>query len=149
MTMAEPLPFWHHHIGISVPDINASITWYWKILGFEVVRRYSMPSIPAEVAMLGNGPLHIELFKLEDAAPLPADRRIPNLDLRTHGTKHFSFAVDDAKRFAEQLARRGADIVWVKSFAQGTNVFIRDNSGNLIEFVEKPRAAARLARLPS
>ena len=26
--------FWHHHVGISVPDIAASIAWYGDVLGF-------------------------------------------------------------------------------------------------------------------
>jgi catechol 2,3-dioxygenase-like lactoylglutathione lyase family enzyme len=50
-----------------------------------------------------------------------------------------SFAVDNVREFAEELRRRGADIVWVKEMKHGSNIFIRDNAGNLIEFVQGPR----------
>jgi methylmalonyl-CoA/ethylmalonyl-CoA epimerase len=134
--MTAPLEFWHHHGGVSVPDLEAAITWYRDVLGFEVEKRFPIPAIPAEVAMLKNGPLHIELFQVPGAKPLPEERRTPDSDLHTHGNKHVSFAVADVRPFAEELRRRGADIVWVREMAHGSNIFIRDNSGNLIEFVQ-------------
>src|ERR1700722_16294113 len=79
--------FWHHHGGISVPDLDASITWYRNVLGFEVARRFPIPTIPADVAVLKNGPLHIELFQVAAARPLPAERREPDTDVYTHGNK--------------------------------------------------------------
>jgi methylmalonyl-CoA/ethylmalonyl-CoA epimerase len=131
------LEFWHHHVGVSVPDINASIAWYRDTLGFVLERRYVAESIPATIAVLKNGPMHVELFELSDAKPLPDERREPNQDLRTHGNKHVAFAVADVRLFAAELKQRGADIVWVKDFKFGSNAFIRDNAGNLIEFVQK------------
>jgi catechol 2,3-dioxygenase-like lactoylglutathione lyase family enzyme len=137
--MSDTLEFWHHHGGISVPDLEASIAWYRDVLGFKVAKRFPIPTIPAEVAMLQNGPLHIELFYVPGAKPLPEERRVPDTDLLTHGNKHVSFAVRDVRPFADELRRRGADIVWVREMPHGSNIFIRDNSGNLIEFVQEPR----------
>src|SRR5450631_3606966 len=137
--MNKTLEFWHHHGGVSVPDLEASIRWYRDMLGFELERRFAIPSIPAEVAMLRNGPLHMELFHVPGAKPLPEERRTPDTDVYTHGNKHVSFAVEDVRPFAEELRRRGADIVWVREMAHGSNIFIRDNSGNLIEFVQEKR----------
>ncbi len=130
------LKFWHHHIGVSVPNIDESITWYRDVLDFKLERRYYVESIPGTIAMMRNGPLYVELFELADANQLPSDRREPNLDLRTHGNKHVSFAVENVRFLADELQRRGADIVWVKEFKFGSNAFIRDNAGNLIEFVQ-------------
>ena len=135
----QALEFWHHHVGISVPDMDASIDWYQRVLGFTLERRYHVDSIPGEIAVLRNGPLHIELFHLAHAMALPDERREPNTDLCTHGNKHVAFAVADLAAFAAELQQRGADIVWVKQFAFGANAFIRDNVGNLIEFVQKDR----------
>ncbi len=137
--MTNTLEFWHHHAGVSVPDLDASIEWYRDVLGFEVEKRFTIPTIPAEVAMLKSGPLHIELFHVPGAKPLPEDRRTPDTDVHTHGNKHVSFAVEDVRPFAEELRRRGADIVWVREMAHGSNIFIRDNSGNLIEFVQETK----------
>jgi methylmalonyl-CoA/ethylmalonyl-CoA epimerase len=139
--MGTRLEFWHHHGGLSVPDLEASIAWWRAVLGFEVVKRFPIPAIAAKVAMLRNGPLHIELFEVAGAKPLPEERRQPDSDLQTHGNKHTSFAVHSVREFAAELERRGADIVWVKEMPHGANLFIRDNAGNLIEFVQEPQPA--------
>jgi hypothetical protein len=49
--------------------------------------------------------------------------------------------------FAEELKRRGADIVWVKEMKHGSNIFIRDNAGNLIEFVQSSKPTATVSKL--
>jgi methylmalonyl-CoA/ethylmalonyl-CoA epimerase len=134
------LDFWHHHVGVSVPDLEASVDWYRRVLGFVPVRRLRIESIPADVAILKHGAMHIELFQAAGAKPLPAERREPDSDVRTHGNKHIAFAVADVEPFAAELRRRGADVVWVKHFEHGgANIFIRDNAGNLIEFLQAPQ----------
>jgi methylmalonyl-CoA/ethylmalonyl-CoA epimerase len=133
------LEFWHHHAGISVPDLDRAIEWYNTVLGFEVEARFPIDVIPAKVVMLKNGPLHIELFEVPGAVPASAERGIPERDLYTHGNKHVSFAVESVKQLAEELRRRGADIVWVREMEQGANLFMRDLYGNLIEFIQGRR----------
>jgi methylmalonyl-CoA/ethylmalonyl-CoA epimerase len=128
----------HHHGGISVPDLEASIRWYAEVLDFEVEQRLEIPAIPAKVAMLRRGDLRLELFEVPGAQPLPEERRHPNLDLRTHGNKHLAFAIKDIDSAERELRSRGADIVWVRRFEFGANIFLRDNSGNLIELVLQP-----------
>jgi len=142
------MEFWYHHGGISVPDLDGAIAWWHDVLGFAVERRFPIPSIPAQVAILKNGPLNIELFQVDGAKALPDERRQPDTDVHTHGNKHVSFAVENVSEFAEQLKKRGADIVWVKVMAHGANIFIRDNVGNLIEFVESPKPKESCAELP-
>ena len=133
------LTFWHHHFGISVPSLDEAIEWWERVLSFQVLRRYAIDSIPAEVAMMGNGSCRVEIFESPRGEPPAEERSIPNEDIHTWGNKHPSFAVEDAKAFAQVLERRGADIVWVKEFPFGVNVFIRDQAGNLIEFVQNPK----------
>jgi catechol 2,3-dioxygenase-like lactoylglutathione lyase family enzyme len=91
--------------------------------------------------------LHMELFEVEGAHKLPVERREPDSDLHTHGNKHVSFAVSNVQEFATELRRRGADIVWVKEMKHGSNIFIRDNAGNLIEFVQGPKPPDVYAKL--
>ena len=145
--MSKKFEFWHHHGGISVPELEVAIAWWRDVLGFEVERRFPIPTIPAQVVILKNGPLHIELFQVEGAKSLPDERREPDTDVYTHGNKHVSFAVESVREFAEQLKVRGADIVWVKEMEQGANIFIRDNAGNLVEFVESTKPAHGYAEL--
>ena len=123
------LQLWHHHGALSVPDLDASIQWYCQTLGFTVEQRFAHPKVKdAEVAMLRNGSMHIELFMLPDAVPASPARSDPHGDLLTHGHKHV------------ELRRRNADIVWVSRVDRGAVIFLRDNAGNLIEFVEVPDA---------
>jgi methylmalonyl-CoA/ethylmalonyl-CoA epimerase len=126
-----------HHGGISVPDLDASIAWYQRMLGFDVERRFHIPQIPADVAMLRRGSLRLELFQVPNAHALPEDRRHPDRDNRTHGNKHVAFAVRDVRQAECTLRARGADIALVVDAAHGAGFFLRDNAGNLIEFVRE------------
>lgn len=127
-----------HHVGISVPDIDAAIGWYQRMLGFELEQRAFIDIIPAQVAFVRCGDFRLELFQVEGAAPLPDERREPNQDVRTHGNKHLCLAVPDVVATVATLRRKGADIVFEK-VVQGTAMaFIRDNSGNLLELIQCP-----------
>lgn len=137
--MAGP-DFWHHHGGISVPDLDTAIAWWEKSLDFTLEHKREIPTVPCEMAMMKNGGLRIELFCVPDAkAPVEA-RDIPDEDLKVWGNKHVSFAVEDVVALSETLRARGVDIVWVKTFDWGgANMFVRDNCGNLVEFVKAVR----------
>lgn len=136
--MSERSRIKFHHGGISVPELEASIDWFARMLGFEVESRIDIAAIPAKVAMLKRDELRIELFEVPGAKPLPPERREPNTDPHTHGNKHVAFAVPDVDAFVEELRERGAEIALVGHFDFGSFVFVRDNAGNLIEFVQQP-----------
>lgn len=134
------LEFWHDHAGVSVPNLDAAVAWYKSVLGFELERRIVIESIPANVAVLKNGNLRMELFEATGGKAPSEERSIPDQDIKTWGNKHVSFAVDDVIVVGEELKRRGADIVWIKKLPfGGANIFLRDNAGNLIEFVQRAR----------
>jgi methylmalonyl-CoA/ethylmalonyl-CoA epimerase len=138
---AHPFELKFHHAGISVPDLESSISWYNTMLGFEVEARnihQHPPDPPAKMAFLRRGDLRIELFEIAGAAPLPEDRRLPDKDLRTHGNKHVAYAVKDVRAAVDELKRRGVDIVFVEDIGPVTVAFIRDNAGNLIELFQQP-----------
>jgi methylmalonyl-CoA/ethylmalonyl-CoA epimerase len=124
-----------HHVGISVPDLEASIKWYHDMLGFEVAKRMEMGGSSAKLAFVKNGDFYIELFEVQGASPLPDARREPNEDLKTHGTKHLCLVVDDLPKVAAILREKGVDIARDGSARPGGPVFIRDNAGTLIEIV--------------
>ena len=127
-----------HHGGISVPDLEASIGWYRRMLGFELESRAYIDRIPAHIAFIRCGDYRIELFQLDQAHPLPSDRREPHLDLKTHGHKHLCFAVQDAATAFHALRGKGADIVFETVIEGSPMGFVRDNSGNLLELIECP-----------
>ena len=127
-----------HHVGISVADLEASIAWYGEFLGFRLEAVMPVPEDMGRVAMLVNDDgFRVELFELPEAAPLPDERRHPATDLRTHGIKHLAYEVTDLEAFAERLHVLSADIVWDLRVHEDVKVvFLRDNSGNLVELVE-------------
>ncbi len=133
-----------HHVGISVANLDASIAWYRTFLGFSPEETGGVPEDDGRMAMLVNdGGFRVELFELPGATALPDDRRHPAADLRTHGIKHLAYEVDDIERHAEQLRAAGADIVWdVRVHAAVKVLFVRDNTGNLVELVEPLELAA-------
>jgi methylmalonyl-CoA/ethylmalonyl-CoA epimerase len=127
------------HCGISVPDMDASIAWYREMLDFTVKTDRYMSALKARVVIIDNGSFNIELFQVEDVAPLPEERRTPNLDIGTCGTKHIAFSVKDIRKFLNRLKERKVDIA-MDVFPVGKNLaaFIRDNAGNLLEFIQLP-----------
>ena len=130
--------FTFHHGGVSVPSLDEAIEWYGLVLGFELERRFYIDAVRAQSAFIKRGALRFELFEVEGAAPLPADRRHPPSDLKTHGNKHVAFRVDDLDAFLAEVEAKGADIAFVVREAFGKGCFLRDCAGNLIEFVEEP-----------
>ncbi len=117
------MPIRLHHGAVSVPNLDESIAWYQKMLGFEVEQRVRIPGQPVEFAMLKRGDLRVELFAAENSKAMEANRREPNTAFLSQGSLHFAFAVPDARALAESLRERGADIVWIQDFP-GSNAFI-------------------------
>jgi methylmalonyl-CoA/ethylmalonyl-CoA epimerase len=134
------LRLWPDHAGLSVADLEASIAWYRDMLGFELVRIVDIPEAEdaGRVALVRNAGFVLELFCLPKAAPLPAERRHPATDILTHGFKHVAFAVADLDALMAQLKTKDVDLVWDIAVHDGDRcAFVRDNTGNLVEFVER------------
>jgi methylmalonyl-CoA/ethylmalonyl-CoA epimerase len=132
MALLTPL-----HVGVSVPDLDASIEWYRRMLDFELLSDCYVAQLPARIAFMAHGDFQLELFQVDGAAPLPEDRRTPNLDIRTHGVKHVAYQVADLHSLMDRLKVKGVDVAMDIFSMQGDWVaFIRDNAGNLIELIE-------------
>jgi methylmalonyl-CoA/ethylmalonyl-CoA epimerase len=129
-------PLRPHHFGISVPDLDAALRWYERMLGFSLEQRLHIAKIPAHIAFIKRGDFRIEIFQVEGAAPLPDDRRVPNLDLKTHGNKHMCFEVPDVPAAVVALRAAGADIAFELTVDGNPTAFLRDCAGNLIEFLQ-------------
>jgi catechol 2,3-dioxygenase-like lactoylglutathione lyase family enzyme len=140
--------YWFHHVGVSVSDFEGSIGWYENILGFTCQGRFNNPAIPAQMAMMRNGDMHVELLCVPGSATVPNARRIPDEDLKTCGNKHISFACAEVPAAIETIRARGGDVVWIKdNGGDRINAFIRDHEGNLIEFMQRARVEGNRAWL--
>lgn len=129
--------FSFHHGGVSVPDLDAAIAWYGRVLGFALEKQFFIPPARARAAMVRKGPLRFELFEPEDGNPLPDGRSHPPSDIRTHGNKHVAFRIASLDDFLAEMAGLGVDVPFVVREEFGRGCFIRDCAGNLIEFVEE------------
>jgi methylmalonyl-CoA/ethylmalonyl-CoA epimerase len=128
------------HGAVSVPDLEAAITWYGEMLGFAVARRFALPGNGALAAMLVRGPLRMELFEPRNGEPLPEARRHPDRDVELHGNKHVAFQVEDLAATMRWFEAKGADIAMRVAGSFGSAIFVRDVAGNLIEFLSRPAA---------
>ena len=61
------------HIGVTVPDIKASIQWYEEMLGFKLVKQLSLvlpgKETSTQMAWIKNGDFYIEFFEDTEAPP--------------------------------------------------------------------------------
>ncbi len=119
-------------------DLDASVAWYGEMLGFTVDRVVDIPEDTGRLALIRKGDFLLELFCIEGTAPLPEERRHPTTDLRTQGVKHVAYAVNDVRALMDRLKSKGVDVVWDVVEHDGIwCAFVRDNSGNIVEFVER------------
>ena len=147
-----------HHVSVSVPDLEAALAWYERVLGFRVEHRFAIDAIPARAAFMERGGLRLEVWEAAGGARVPDIRREPNTDLREGGTKHVAFAVADLQACLERLLAMGVDIAAVqreptlpmaaeanpadRSRGPAFAAFIRDPGGTLIELLDATRVGA-------
>ena len=126
-----------NHFAISVADLEASIQWYHQNFGFTVNSRSEIPGTGVKVVHMQGVGFILEIFCAPDSKPLPEDRKVPNLDFLTQGNKHISFGVKDGRKTKEKMEAMGIDIAFIAEVDGTYAVFIRDNTGNLIEIFEE------------
>lgn len=126
-----------NHFAISVADMEESIRWYNEKFGFTVIDRSEIPGEGVKVAHMQGVGFILEIFCAPHSNPLPPERREPNLDFRTQGNKHISFGVKDGRKTKADMEAMGIDIAFEAEVDGTYGVFIRDNTGNLIEIFEE------------
>jgi methylmalonyl-CoA/ethylmalonyl-CoA epimerase len=126
------------HIMICVPNYEETLQWYQEKLDAAIEREWTVDELPD----LKLAYLSIHGFRLEVVASSQAQSGMPIVSdfgesLRTTGIGHFCFRVDDVDTTLAEMNERG-----VKTFVEAADypligrrvAFIKDNSGNVIEF---------------
>jgi methylmalonyl-CoA/ethylmalonyl-CoA epimerase len=85
------IDYWHDHAAVSVPQLEASVEWYCRVLGFAVEKLVMLEPLQAGMAVLINGGLRIELFEVLGARSPSEERAMLDADLGTFGNKHVEF----------------------------------------------------------
>ena len=123
-------------IGLSVADLDASVTWYTEKLGLHVVMR--PPKIEKSTAViLEGGGLIVELMHHEDGVPLRTAAPAITRNYLVHGVFKAGLIVDDFDKTIAELRARGVQIAigpFAATAEQRANAIIRDNAGNFIQF---------------
>jgi ketosteroid isomerase-like protein/catechol 2,3-dioxygenase-like lactoylglutathione lyase family enzyme len=127
-----------HHVGITVRDLEATIAWYEKHLGFKRLTDFGFPG--ASVAFIGRGDLRLEFFQIENAMPMEEGRKEAESNLSFGGINHFAIFVDDLDVTLTDLKSKGVEQAFTLNVVPDGSgdryTFIRDNEDMLIELYQ-------------
>jgi catechol 2,3-dioxygenase-like lactoylglutathione lyase family enzyme len=130
-----------HHVGIRVPDFEASKNWFIEKLDFRVVHTWPYEDQRlAYMAPPNDDNFFIEILGGGDPHPIPKPVWKDLGDsLRLAGYHHACFTVQDIQATVAELRRRGVNIVtepFVLPVVGRKLAFFADPFGNLFELAE-------------
>jgi lactoylglutathione lyase len=126
-----------HHTGLTVEDLDRSVAWYARALGFDVQLAFELPDGVRGAMLRAPAGARIELFEVPGSEP-GLSRADPPTAMRTRGFGHVAFEVDDIEAAYGALLRAGATEVWSprRSPEPGRAMaFVHDPDGNLLELI--------------
>ena len=126
-----------NHVAISVPSIKETVKWYSDMFGFTVIKYSEIPDTGIKACHMQGPGFQLEIFECENAETLPEHRLFPHTDFGVHGHKHFCMGVNDGLAAKKKLEDAGIEIVLIGTVDDTYAIFIRDNSGILIELFEE------------
>jgi catechol 2,3-dioxygenase-like lactoylglutathione lyase family enzyme len=127
------------HFCISVRDMDESVIWYRSSLGFLPLHSDTITSPDGHTfksTWLGGPDFSLEIFEVANSEPLPLERRRPETDILTPGNKYFSLSVERMEIAEARLSALGIEI-FTRRLGPPPALFIRDNTGILLELVER------------
>jgi catechol 2,3-dioxygenase-like lactoylglutathione lyase family enzyme len=128
------------HVGISVPDLEAAITWYCGALDLTAAPVFAIPGTDLRgVMLLHDSGYRIELLHRPSAVPGLAAGS-PLEAAGTLGFGHMCLCVDDVDTEFGRLIAAGASSRMPPQAAPRPNArmsFVADPYGNLIELIDR------------
>lgn len=141
------------HTGITVSNLERSLTFWRDVLGFEFSHSaHQTGERPEQITGVKGAELKLAVLKTPSGHKIellqyfaPADRR--NVDLRPCdvGHVHVALTVDDLDVVLKKIAESGWQAAGEpQTLKQGPNagkrvVYVRDPDGTTIEFMQTPR----------
>jgi len=136
--------FTAHHVGITVSDLDRSVSFYRDKLGLDLLTRFEvggdgfatgvgLPEAHAEFAHLDAGETRLELVTYDStsqaASEIGSESRID-----TVGTTHVGLTVEDVESCYAGLPDDVETLSEPQTTESGTTIFfVRDPEGNLVE----------------
>ncbi|MDL5160521.1 VOC family protein [Actinomycetospora termitidis] len=131
------------NVAVSVTDLDRSLEWYERVLGFQVFYRTFSTAVGAELVVIQRGGARIELLLKDGARRNPEADVVPGPHLLTTGVKAIVFRTDDLEGITEYLESCDVTFDWkVRTLsADGLrSTMIRDPDGVLINVLSYPTA---------
>lgn len=129
-----------HHVGLTVPDLDAALRWYDENLGFRLVAQTRNEDLNLDMALVAHpGGGCLELFGLPQTTRTEPEYSDVPSHLPFEGWRHVAFDVPDIAQALAQASEQGIEIASGINLAEPFGykwAFIRDPFGNLLEFVE-------------
>lgn len=126
-----------HHFGISVPNLEETVSWYGEKLGFKLDYKYRMEDLDANVAFMTLNDFRVEIFELPNASAMPTSSLKLDTDLKVYGLKHVALAVDDLEQAIAVLQKQGIEFITEAMEVPNSRgerfAFFKDNNGIFIE----------------
>ncbi len=135
----------HHHVGLSVADLDLAKKWYADVLGMTEGFAFELPRFAVRGCFMEGHGTRVELLQRAGSGGGIAGQQPPQA-LLTRGYGHVAFATQDLDAAFSELLVRGATPVWDPRPSPEPGVrmaFIADLDGNLIEFIEIPFGEGR------
>ena len=103
----------HNHTSFTVANLDRSVEFYTKVLGFELERRFDvdgrgietilgLPDARLRIAFVSLGEFRLELIQYDSPAGVKLDTATNNV-----GSAHIAFWTDDVDRTYEELKAKG------------------------------------------
>lgn len=130
-----------HHLAISVSNLVEAVDFYSN-LGFREVRSWHDESGSMSIVHLELNGCFLEVFWYKDHRPAPLEKGDLEVDLRVLGVKHLALRVSNIREALLAFRRLGLADNSTKITLGRTGInyfFVRDPSGNWLEFVEDSR----------
>jgi catechol 2,3-dioxygenase-like lactoylglutathione lyase family enzyme len=129
-------------VAISVKDLDSSVGWYQKYLGFALADKRSFPGDRVSLALLRRGTARIELVR-HDQSVAPSTL-VPNLDnpALIQGYGKVAYEVTDIENIVSLMKADGVKFVLdlrdstTKDFMGYRYCIVIDNSGNWVQLYQ-------------
>jgi catechol 2,3-dioxygenase-like lactoylglutathione lyase family enzyme len=128
----------HHHVGVSVADLDRAKKWYADVLGMTEGFAFELPPFGVRGCFMEGCGTRVELFERAGSGGGVCGQHPPEA-LLTRGYGHVAFATPDLDATYAELLARGAKPVWDPRPSPEPGVrmaFVADTDGNLVEFIE-------------
>ncbi len=120
------------HVAILCRDLEKSVEYYTKKLGFSVMLRTETPTL--NVVFVEANQAKLELFGAREGVPTT-----PSLKETDIGLKHIAFLVDDVDKAYKELSRKGVKFTSEpRATARGGHkiAFFNDPDGNVLQITQ-------------